>query len=59
MILDPKIHLMMCSRCYHLNEVSRGTCEQCHHDGGTPVFRESAERMRELYMRLGAGRSDK
>lgn len=51
--LDPNIHLMLCSRCHHLNEVSRDVCDRCGHDAGTPVFRESADRLRELYMRLG------
>ena len=54
MILDPKIHMMMCSRCCHLNEVAAPICVACGHDAGTPLFRESADRLREIYQRLGA-----
>jgi rRNA maturation endonuclease Nob1 len=53
-ILDPKVHVMMCSGCRHLNEVTRDTCERCGHDAGTPLFRDSAERLRDLYTRLAA-----
>lgn len=50
--LDPKIHVMMCSRCYHLNEVTAPTCVACGHDAGQPLFRESAERVRETIRRI-------
>ena len=52
--LDSKIHVMMCSRCFELNEVDVAVCTRCGHDAGTPLFRESAERLREIYMRLAA-----
>lgn len=50
--LDSKIHVMMCSRCYHLNEISLARCARCFHDAGIPLFRESAERSREVHARL-------
>lgn len=49
---DPKLHLMMCSRCRHLNEVTNAVCEECGYDAGIPVFRDRAEESRALFDRL-------
>lgn len=53
MILDPEKHVMICSRCTHINEVQAPVCVKCGHDAGTPAFRESAERLKDTMIRLG------
>jgi ribosomal protein L40E len=46
---------MICSRCYHINEVTAPVCVKCRHDAGTPVNKENAENLRGTMQRLGTG----
>jgi hypothetical protein len=52
---DPKIYVMICSRCHHINEVTEVVCTRCSHDAGTPAFRVNAENLRRVQMRLNNG----
>lgn len=53
MMLDPEKHVMICSHCGHINECDAPRCAECAHDAGTPAFRESAESLRSVMVRLG------